>query len=154
MLCGLTRATNVLPLELERLSRTSWTDCSWTRTASAEVTQPEHARQSVREICADCLLVAVAESSVVTSYAEEGGGAGRDSTGLMQATPGEMKSFRSEALRMALMVCKWWMLDPADVERLWRGTCDARLHTYTRGAWGDFYSYIMLVANASVISNR
>lgn len=32
-----------------------------------------------------------------------GGAAGRVSMGLMQATPGEMKSFRPSALRMALM---------------------------------------------------
>lgn len=32
-----------------------------------------------------------------------GGAAGSVSTGLMHATPGEMKSFRSSALRMALM---------------------------------------------------
>lgn len=31
--------------------------------------------------------------------------------GLMQATPGEMKSFRSSALRMALMVEElWWVV--------------------------------------------
>lgn len=34
-----------------------------------------------------------------------GGAAGRVSMGLMQATPGEMKSFRPSALRMALMMC-------------------------------------------------
>lgn len=32
-----------------------------------------------------------------------GGAAGSVSTGLMHATPGEMKSFRSSALRIALM---------------------------------------------------
>lgn len=40
---------------------------------------------------------------------------GRVSTGLMQATPGEMKSFRSSALRMALIVARVWLV------QLWSG---------------------------------
>lgn len=44
-------ATNNFP-EVSRVLRTSAWDCKETRTASADVTQPEHARQSVREIWA------------------------------------------------------------------------------------------------------
>ena len=47
--------------------RTSAWDCRDTSTASAEVTHPEHARQSVKEICAGGGGTAVSLSSVVTS---------------------------------------------------------------------------------------
>lgn len=53
---------------MSRAFRTSLCDCRDTRTASADVTQPEHARQSVREIWAGVGLVAATLSSVVTSY--------------------------------------------------------------------------------------
>ena len=50
--------------------RTSVCDCSDTSTASADVTQPEHARQSVRDIWAGGGgFEAATLSSVVTSYA-------------------------------------------------------------------------------------
>jgi len=48
--------------------KTSLCDCREIRTASAEVTQPEHARQSVREMVAGAGFAAAALSSVVTSY--------------------------------------------------------------------------------------
>ena len=65
--------------------RTSVCDCSDTSTASADVTQPEHARQSVRDIWAGGGgFEAAILSSVVTSYAfyqyfsfKEGGGRDR-----------------------------------------------------------------------------
>jgi len=65
--------------------------------ASAEVTQPEQARQSVREIWAggrsegrgDSLLKETSYSSI----ADLGFVAGIVSIGFIQATPGEMKSF-------------------------------------------------------------
>jgi hypothetical protein len=47
--------------------RTSVCDWRETRTASAEVTQPEQARQSVSEICAGAGFDAATLSSVVTS---------------------------------------------------------------------------------------
>ena len=49
--------------------KTSACDCKDTNTASAEVTHPEQARQSVREIWAGAWLSAASLSSVVTSYA-------------------------------------------------------------------------------------
>ena len=48
--------------------RTSACDCSDTRTASADVTHPEQARQSVRDICAGGEFSSATLSSVVTSY--------------------------------------------------------------------------------------
>lgn len=67
-LCGDTEATNILLFSgasrilrscpkviagvLSRAFNTSLCDCRETSTASAEVTQPEHARQSVSDICA------------------------------------------------------------------------------------------------------
>ena len=83
-----------------------------TRTASAEVTQPEQARQSVKDICAGALAAPLEREdeegcpSRMTSNSRDsgcGGGAvaGRVSIGLMQATPGLMKSLRSSAERMA-----------------------------------------------------
>ena len=53
---------------MSRVFRTSLCDCRDTRTASADVTQPEHARQSVREIWAGVGLTVATLSSVVTSY--------------------------------------------------------------------------------------
>lgn len=50
-----------------RVFRTSVWDCRETRTASAEVTQPEQARQSVREMRAGGGFLAASLSSVVTS---------------------------------------------------------------------------------------
>lgn len=50
-----------------RTLRTSACDCRDTRTASAEVTHPEHARQSVNDICAGAGFAARSLSSVVTS---------------------------------------------------------------------------------------
>lgn len=47
--------------------KTSWCDCNDMRTASAEVTHPEQARQSVKEICAGGRFSGVTLSSVVTS---------------------------------------------------------------------------------------
>lgn len=47
--------------------RTSVCDCNEMRTASADVTQPEHARQSVRLICAGGRFSGSTLSSVVTS---------------------------------------------------------------------------------------
>lgn len=75
--------------------------------ASAEVTQPEQARQSVREIWAGGRSEGrgsevLKDISYSFSF-EEGFAAGRVSTGLMQATPGDMKSFRSSAERIADM---------------------------------------------------
>lgn len=49
--------------------KTSACDCKDTNTASAEVTHPEQARQSVRDICAGAWLSTASLSSVVTSYA-------------------------------------------------------------------------------------
>ena len=72
-------------------------------TASAEVTQPEHARQSVKEIEAGAGFAAWTLSSVVTSYGFESSCFGRVSIGLMQATLGDMKSLRSSADRIALI---------------------------------------------------
>jgi hypothetical protein len=61
----------------------------------------------VREICA--AVCAEGEAGRVSSRATVrvslgGGGGGNDSTGLMQATEGEMKSLRASAERMADMV--------------------------------------------------
>lgn len=97
-----------------RTERTSLWLWRLTRTASAEVTQPEQARQSVRDICAGALAAPLEEEeegccccpSRMTSNSRDsdcGGGAvaGRVSIGLMQATPGLMKSLRSSAERMA-----------------------------------------------------
>ena len=50
-----------------RILMTSECDCSDTRTASADVTHPEQARQSVREICAGGGFSNGSLSSVVTS---------------------------------------------------------------------------------------
>ena len=79
-----------------------------TRTASADVTQPEQARQSVREIWAGSEAEGGCWPSRMTSFSgeeeEAEGAGGRVSTGLMQATPGVMKSFRSSAERMADIV--------------------------------------------------
>lgn len=56
-------------LYVSSVDRTSLCDCSCTSTASALVTHPEHARQSVSEICAGGGgSAAAAFSSVVTSY--------------------------------------------------------------------------------------
>lgn len=90
-----------------------------TSTASADVTHPEQARQSVREIWAGGRSVGKGVSVLklisCSLGVEEGAVAGRVSTGLMQATPGEMKSFRSSAERIALIfaisavaVCSRW----------------------------------------------
>jgi hypothetical protein len=89
---------------VSRVSRTSVCDCSEMSTASAEVTQPEQARQSVKEIPAGAEFEAWTLSSVVTSYGLEDSCAGSVSAGLMHATPGEMKSFRVSAERIALML--------------------------------------------------
>jgi len=80
--------------------------CDWSEmsTASAEVTQPEQARQSVKEISAGAEFDAWTLSSVVTSYGLEDSCVGSVSTDLMHATPGEMKSFRVSAERIALML--------------------------------------------------
>src|SRR5579862_9885582 len=84
--CGLTLAMNIRPpftalsvspgTSHSRASegaessafRTSVCDCNDTRTASADVTHPEQARQSVRDICAGGEFPAASLSSVVTSY--------------------------------------------------------------------------------------
>lgn len=88
--------------ESRALSTSVW-DCRDTRTASAEVTQPEQARQSVRLIWAGAVVVLAAvvgfEGSLIwTSFEEDGIGSAEDvgsvSTGFMQATLGDMKSFR------------------------------------------------------------
>lgn len=74
------------------------------------MTHPEQARQSVRDIWAGAVepWVGCCPSRMTScSSGEEpwgsveGGGGGRVSTGLMQATPGVMKSFRSSAERIA-----------------------------------------------------
>lgn len=88
------------------------------------MTQPEHARQSVREIWAggsgsddgkSVLKLTSNESytilvrkchgqeEAVFTFSAAGFAAGRVSIGLIHATPGDMKSFRSSAERMALM---------------------------------------------------
>ena len=89
---------------MSRVLRTSVCDCSEMSTASAEVTQPEQARQSVKEIPAGAEFEAWTLSSVVTSYGLEDSCVGSVSTDLMHATPGEMKSFRVSAERIALML--------------------------------------------------
>ena len=89
---------------MSRVLRTSVCDCSEMSTASAEVTQPEQARQSVKEIPAGAEFEAWTLSSVVTSYGLEDSCVGSVSTDLMHATPGEMKSFRVSAERIALIL--------------------------------------------------
>jgi hypothetical protein len=80
--------------------------CIDTSTASEDVTQPEHARQSVSDICAAVLASGgvVASPSIPTASSEEVGAEGRVSTGLMQVTDGAMKSFNVSAERMADIV--------------------------------------------------
>lgn len=68
------------------------------------MTHPEHARQSVNDIDAGAGFEAATLSSVVTSYGFELSSFGRVSMGFMQATPGDMKSFRSSADKIALIV--------------------------------------------------
>lgn len=62
----------------------------------------------------------------ISNSEEEGVGAGRVSTGFMHATPGEMKSLRSSAERIALMVavfgsCGAFVVESVDaaVEARW-----------------------------------
>lgn len=79
-----------------------------TRTASADVTQPEHARQSVRDISAGGAVVDFESELKLIScslLSPEGpeGLVGRVSTGLIHATEGVMKSDKSSAESIALM---------------------------------------------------
>ena len=97
-------------------------DCIETRTASADVTQPEQARQSVREIWAGGRSEGGRSVLKPTSHSfynllgcvedqgrrsltcpEDGLVAGKVSTGFMHATPGDMKSFKSSYDKIALM---------------------------------------------------
>lgn len=157
--CGLTLATNIrlsedTPFSLTVVPfcpsingisgcasselRTSVCDCSDTKTASADVTQPEQARQSVSDISAGAWFSGCTLSSVVTSYgscriinqqayrkiAEKkhtsdfcGSFGGRVSTGFMHATPGEMKSLRSSDDRIALIAQMPQPLDEGDTRQ-------------------------------------
>ncbi len=70
------------------------------------MTHPEQARQSVRDIWAGGRSDGKGASvlkDISSSLESDCGLAGRVSMGFMQATPGEMKSFRSSAERMALI---------------------------------------------------
>lgn len=89
---------------LSRVLSTSVCDCRETSTASADVTHPEHAKQSVNDIEAGAGFCACTLSSVVTSYGFDSSAFGKVSTGLMHATPGDMKSLRSSAERIAELI--------------------------------------------------
>ena len=135
------------------LSTSLWL-CRLTSTASAVVTQPEHARQSVRDICAGSAPAAAVvvedgcwpsrmTSNSRDSEVEEGCGCvGSVSTGLMQATPGEMKSLRSSAERMADIVggcCGRRFAHPGvgDVNKIWELPVQTPLLGSPHGT-GDF----------------